>query len=202
MKKVNNKKGFTIVELVIVIAVIAILAAVLIPTFSGVVEKANKTAALEKAKNALTAVLTENNGSIGDAHFAVVDGDKTYWFAYADGSVKEEDPYDVKTVVADSVVYISDKDVELDTTKSVITKWKDKTDLTYASAPAYVKTVFAASTEFIAGTAATANASAVPAKVKITTSVAGEAASANVSCNLYCVADIASGVVAIVLPKA
>ena len=39
MKK-NNKKGFTITELVIVIAVIAILAAVLIPTFSGVIKKA------------------------------------------------------------------------------------------------------------------------------------------------------------------
>ena len=43
--KRNNKKGFTIVELVIVIAVIAILAAVLIPTFSGVIEKANKSSA-------------------------------------------------------------------------------------------------------------------------------------------------------------
>lgn len=40
MKK-HNQKGFTIVELVIVIAVIAILAAVLIPTFSNIVKKAN-----------------------------------------------------------------------------------------------------------------------------------------------------------------
>ena len=37
----TNKKGFTVVELVIVIAVIAILAAVLIPTFSGVIASAN-----------------------------------------------------------------------------------------------------------------------------------------------------------------
>ncbi len=42
MKK--NKKGFTIVELVIVIAVIGILAAVLIPTFTNVVENSHKTA--------------------------------------------------------------------------------------------------------------------------------------------------------------
>ena len=49
MKK-NNKKGFTIVELVIVIAVIAILAAVLIPTFTGVTEKAQKSAALQNAE--------------------------------------------------------------------------------------------------------------------------------------------------------
>ncbi len=37
----KTKKGFTIVELVIVIAVIAILAAVLIPTFASVIKKAN-----------------------------------------------------------------------------------------------------------------------------------------------------------------
>ena len=44
MIKRNNKKGFTIVELVIVIAVIAILAAVLIPTFAGIIKKANLSA--------------------------------------------------------------------------------------------------------------------------------------------------------------
>ena len=43
MKK-TNKKGFTIVELVIVIAVIAILSAVLIPTFTSIVAKANLAA--------------------------------------------------------------------------------------------------------------------------------------------------------------
>ena len=51
-----NKKGFTIVELVIVIAVIAILAAVLIPTFSNVIEKANESSALQEAKSAFEEV--------------------------------------------------------------------------------------------------------------------------------------------------
>lgn len=40
---IKNKKGFTIVELVIVIAVIAILAAVLIPTFADLVKRANES---------------------------------------------------------------------------------------------------------------------------------------------------------------
>ncbi len=53
MKKLD-KKGFTIVELVIVIAVIAILAGVLIPTFATVVEKANKSSAQQQAKNFYT----------------------------------------------------------------------------------------------------------------------------------------------------
>ena len=44
----SNKKGFTIVELVIVIAVIAILAGVLIPVFSGVIGNANKSAAMQE----------------------------------------------------------------------------------------------------------------------------------------------------------
>ena len=55
MKQTNKKKGFTIVELVIVIAVIGILSAVLIPTFSGLINKANKTALQEGLTNAYTA---------------------------------------------------------------------------------------------------------------------------------------------------
>lgn len=55
MKKFN-KKGFTIVELVIVIAVIAILSAVLIPTFSSLVKKANRSAD-EQAVNSMNQAL-------------------------------------------------------------------------------------------------------------------------------------------------
>ena len=49
MKK-TNKKGFTIVELVIVIAVVAILAAVLIPTFVSVTKKANQSADIQACR--------------------------------------------------------------------------------------------------------------------------------------------------------
>lgn len=51
-----KKKAFTITELVIVIAVVAILAAVLIPTFSNVVEKANQSADMQAVRNANTAL--------------------------------------------------------------------------------------------------------------------------------------------------
>lgn len=59
MKK-SNKKGFTIVELVIVIAVIAILAAVLIPTFSNVVEKANESKDMQAARIAYENYLADH----------------------------------------------------------------------------------------------------------------------------------------------
>ena len=60
----NNRKGFTIVELVIVIAVIAILAGVLIPTFGGMIKKANESKALQEAKNTYTADLALLDGQV------------------------------------------------------------------------------------------------------------------------------------------
>ena len=57
--KRNNKKGFTIVELVIVIAVIAILAAVLIPTFSSIIKKAKVNNDIQLVRNLNTALATD-----------------------------------------------------------------------------------------------------------------------------------------------
>ena len=57
--KNTKKRGFTIVELVIVIAVIAILASVLVPTFANVVTKAKKSAAMQNARSAWTAYLVD-----------------------------------------------------------------------------------------------------------------------------------------------
>lgn len=82
MKKFTNKKGFTIVELVIVIAVIAILAAVLIPTFSSVIEKANLSSAQQKARNALTVVIAETTtaeATVTNADYGFL-VDEKYWF--------------------------------------------------------------------------------------------------------------------------
>ena len=67
--KNTKKKGFTIVELVIVIAVIAILAAVAIPSFGSVITKANESKALQEATNAYKEVLADalaDDGVIGE----------------------------------------------------------------------------------------------------------------------------------------
>ena len=52
----RNTKGFTIVELVIVIAIIAILAAVLIPTFANLINRANVSADKQLIRNLNTAL--------------------------------------------------------------------------------------------------------------------------------------------------
>ena len=83
--KRNNKKGFTIVELVIVIAVIAILSAVLIPTFGGIVDKANASAAQQEAKNAHTQYLIDTDADTSDV-VIVVEG--KYYFTVTDGQLE------------------------------------------------------------------------------------------------------------------
>ena len=60
--KINKKKGFTLIELIIVIAIIAILAAIAIPKFGEVRKNANIKSDIANAKtiaNATTALLAE-----------------------------------------------------------------------------------------------------------------------------------------------
>ena len=69
MNKAVKRRGFTIVELVIVVAVIAVLAAVLIPTFSGIIEKARESAAMQEALGAYTEYLIDHAAEGNDAEY-------------------------------------------------------------------------------------------------------------------------------------
>ena len=82
------KKGFTIVELVIVIAVIAILAAVLIPTFSSITNSARESAALQEAKSGSETILALTTGTLPEnSAFIVADDEESdtndYTFVFA-----------------------------------------------------------------------------------------------------------------------
>lgn len=61
MKLNKKKKGFTLIELMAVIAIIAILAAVLVPTVSGYIERSKKTALITQVRNVVNAVEIYNS---------------------------------------------------------------------------------------------------------------------------------------------
>ena len=69
----KKKSGFSMVELIIVIAVIAILAAILVPVFTNIIDKANESEAIQNARNAYSNYAikhvqedAENSGTILD----------------------------------------------------------------------------------------------------------------------------------------
>lgn len=80
MKKNTNKKGFTIVELVIVIAVIAILSAVLIPSFGGIINQANDSSRDQEAKNAYTNYLIDHAAHAPAALTIEIDDNGTKYY--------------------------------------------------------------------------------------------------------------------------
>lgn len=78
----KNKKGFTLVEVIVVLVILAILAAILVPTMIGWINKANKKTAVVEAGNvelAAQTVVSENYSTLtnvtiaGEANKAVLD---------------------------------------------------------------------------------------------------------------------------------
>lgn len=110
MNKKNNRKGFTIVELVIVIAVIGILATVLVPTFSDVVSNATKAAVKQDAKaiyNSYVADAAETGTFEEDCWVKVEKNSKTYYVEVVDGAMTS-DP--VESVTATGAYWLLAKD--------------------------------------------------------------------------------------------
>ena len=59
IRKMKNKKGFTLVELIVVLVILAILAALLIPALTGYIDKANQEKVVAETRMIVMAVQTE-----------------------------------------------------------------------------------------------------------------------------------------------
>ena len=59
MTRKNSKRGFTLVELIVVLVILAILAALLIPALTGYIDKARKSQVVAETRALTQAVQTE-----------------------------------------------------------------------------------------------------------------------------------------------
>ena len=66
IRKLKDRKGFTLVELIVVLVILAILAALLIPALTGYIDKANKEKVIAECRMAVMAVQTESTTIYGE----------------------------------------------------------------------------------------------------------------------------------------
>ena len=80
MKKFNNKKGFTLMEMLIVVAIIAVLVAIAIPTMSDSLEKSKEAADMANIRSVYAEIvanyLTDNTA---DSQSVTLTSNTTDW---------------------------------------------------------------------------------------------------------------------------
>lgn len=103
-KKLKEKKGFTLVELIVVLVILAILAALLIPALTGYINKAKDKQIIAETRQTVMAAQT-----LVDEAYAK-DSTNNITVA-ADGTVKFSDVYDLAEVdgTIEGTVTVSDK---------------------------------------------------------------------------------------------
>lgn len=120
LKKLQNKKGFTLMEMLIVVAIIAVLVAIAIPVFNGALTKSKEAADVANVRATYaewqTAMLTENTKAPADkdAFLKGPTGNNTQTLNYLD-----------KLTVADgTITYKASKLTDAANADSKIFTWK------------------------------------------------------------------------------
>jgi prepilin-type N-terminal cleavage/methylation domain-containing protein len=116
MKKLSNRKdnnkGFTLVELIVVLVILAILAAILVPALLGYIDKAKQKQYVLNARSVLTAAQAELTQAYGEGKKpGDVDADDIASTADVDGdfeiyvNVSKDDLKDVEATAVNHVAY-------------------------------------------------------------------------------------------------
>ncbi len=126
MKKMN-KKGFTLAELLIVIAIIAVLIAIAIPTFAGALENARRQTDHANMRNVYAMMQVAN---LQDGKFTAPDGSlyspAAPLYLYKDGTLDSTyDAAKVYTLLANHKTTGSDCSESIVCTKSLANPAKD-----------------------------------------------------------------------------
>ena len=91
MKKLKNSKGFTLMEMLIVVAIIAVLVAIAIPTFTNQLEKAREATDMADLRSAYAEVMAcALTGDASAADGVKYDADKGEWTKVVEATQKVE----------------------------------------------------------------------------------------------------------------
>lgn len=119
MKKFGSKSGFTLVELIVVIAILGILAGIAVPAYSGYIKKANEAADYAQLDAIKTAIV----------------------FAYTDKHVNDDSFKDVTEIsvtkadsaTADATFTINTDEAVTDVTAEMVRPYYDLKGFTFKS---------------------------------------------------------------------
>ena len=127
MNMFKKNGGFTLVELIVVIAILAILAGVAVPMYSGYISKANEAAdmtLLDSVKTAVVFAVTEKDAGAAIDEIVVTEGSTTVAVTVTESEgVDEIESVDITAYVND-IEFKSNNNTATLTLKDVATpKW-------------------------------------------------------------------------------
>ena len=135
LQKKSNKKGFTLVEIIVVLVILAILAAIAVPSVIGYVDEAKESRYIQEARSIYTVIQTEdakcqalNNGYLYEGQAAdVTVSDSIYTVSGSElkASATLKSQIESITTLKENDVTVATSDVKYDATtkKSSTSKW-------------------------------------------------------------------------------
>lgn len=98
IKKLKEKKGFTLVELIVVLVILAILAALLVPALTGYIDRAKEKAIKAEARQTVMAAQT-----LVDEEYAKMDANATITVGTGTQTIKTADVAKLAEVEAGNI---------------------------------------------------------------------------------------------------